>query len=148
MKKKSSMKSEAEHAALKLKKILVAPVTIALATIRQMKLLILWPKLAPCQKSNLRKYLNFPMAKSEKELAWEPSLPKIPMPTCAVYIMLTSLAPSPIARVVLSLQCFLIKLTIVAFCFGEDLYITKPLAYKKASISYWRRSLLVSASIA
>ena len=69
MKKKSSIKSEAEHAALKLKKILVAPVTIALATIRQMKLLILWPKLAPCQKSNLRKYLNFPMAKSEKELA-------------------------------------------------------------------------------
>ena len=69
MKKKSSTKSVAEKPALKLKKIFVAPVMIAFAMIRQMKLQILYPKELPCQKSSLRRYLNFPMAKSANELA-------------------------------------------------------------------------------
>ena len=42
-------------------------------------------------------YLNCAMAKSEEFAAWSPSLPEMPTPTSAFWIMATSLAPSPMA---------------------------------------------------
>lgn len=74
------------------------------------------------------------MAKSAKEAAWLPSLPMMPIPTCAFSIMLTSFAPSPIAKVIFDLSESRANLTMSAFYAGEDLYTTKPSALLKASI--------------
>ena len=48
------------------------------------------------------------MAKSEAITACMPSMPEIPIPTSAVWIMLTSLAPSPIAKVCTPNSCLTI----------------------------------------
>lgn len=61
------------------------------------------------------------MTKSALLAAYYPSKPAIPTPTLAEVIMLTSLAPSPIARVVLSGYCFLIICTMSAFYLGDTL---------------------------
>jgi len=44
---------------------------------------------------------NCAMAKSAASTAWMPSCPLMPTPTCAAWIMLTSLAPSPMLSVTL-----------------------------------------------
>jgi hypothetical protein len=55
----------------------------------------------------------------------------MPTPTCADTIILTSLAPSPIASVVIcysvSSGLFLTIITISAFCFGETLHASTTL---------------------
>jgi len=43
--------------------------------------------------------LNYPATKSATLAAYVPSFPRIPTPTSAYVIMLTSLAPSPTAMV-------------------------------------------------
>ena len=50
------------------------------------------------------------MATSKARAARRPSTPKIPIPTCAVWIMLSSLAPSPMANKI-ELVFFLTNLT-------------------------------------
>lgn len=75
---------------------------------------------------SLLKSLKRPIAKSEYELAWVPSLPIIPMPTWADYIILTSLAPSPIAKVVRSGLQDLTNLTSLALSDGDALKTTSP----------------------
>jgi hypothetical protein len=60
-----------------------------------------------------------------------PSYPKIPTPTLAYIIIFTSLAPSPIANVILSI--FLTKRTISAFWPGVTLQKTTDLACVMAS---------------
>ena len=53
--------------------------------------------------------------------AWLPSLPMIPIPMEAVYIIFTSLAPSPIARVNASLSS-ITNFIISALSLGDDRY--------------------------
>jgi hypothetical protein len=67
------------------------------------------------------KNLNYPIAKSELLAAYWPSSPDIPTPTWAANIILTSLAPSPIDRVVLLGNLCLIIETISAFYLGDTL---------------------------
>jgi len=67
------------------------------------------------------KNLNCPIAKSAVLAACCPSLPRIPTPTWAYKIMLTSFAPSPIARVTFFGNLLFIMFTISAFCWGETL---------------------------
>ena len=55
--------------------------------------------LRPCQNSSRRKWQNYWMLKSANEAAWLPSRPRMPTPTWLDWIMLMSLAPSPMARV-------------------------------------------------
>lgn len=50
-----------------------------------------------------------------------PSLPLIPTPTWAVWIMPTSLAPSPMASV-MAFTCFFTMSTISDFCSGDTLW--------------------------
>jgi len=64
------------------------------------------------------KNLNCPIAKSLLLAACMPSRPAIPTPTSAFMIMETSLAPSPIARVVFLGKRFFTKLTTSPFCYG------------------------------
>jgi hypothetical protein len=48
----------------------------------------------------------------------------IPIPTCAAVIILTSLAPSPIAKVIAVGSYSLTRLTISAFYLGDTLHAT------------------------
>jgi hypothetical protein len=66
------------------------------------------------------KSLNFIIEKSLAKAAYFPSLPIIPIPTSAAIIIDTSLPPSPIANVTLSVT-FLIASTTYAFYVGEHL---------------------------
>ena len=75
----------------------------------------------PWMNINGFKNLNCPIAKSAVLAAYCPSFPRIPTPTCAYSIILTSLAPSPIARVTFLGNLFLIILTISAFYYGDTL---------------------------
>mmetsp|Transcript_30716 Transcript_30716/g.30207 ORF Transcript_30716/g.30207 Transcript_30716/m.30207 type:complete len:236 (-) Transcript_30716:624-1331(-) len=59
------------------------------------------------------------MEKSLARVAYWPSRPLMPMPTCALVIMLTSLAPSPMAREVMAGYCLRSIMTTSAFCLGE-----------------------------
>mmetsp|Transcript_100682 Transcript_100682/g.280415 ORF Transcript_100682/g.280415 Transcript_100682/m.280415 type:complete len:245 (+) Transcript_100682:1008-1742(+) len=60
------------------------------------------------------------MAKSAEFTAWRPSRPQMPTPTCASWIIGTSLAPSPTAKVTgVGLTFLLTSWTICAFCKGE-----------------------------
>lgn len=64
------------------------------------------------------------MAKSLALAAYYPSKPLIPIPTCAAEIILTSLAPSPMAKVVTWGRFFLTIATISAFYMGDTLQAT------------------------
>mmetsp|Transcript_69354 Transcript_69354/g.200919 ORF Transcript_69354/g.200919 Transcript_69354/m.200919 type:complete len:240 (-) Transcript_69354:1891-2610(-) len=59
------------------------------------------------------------MATSLACTAWQPSLPRMPMPTWAPWIIETSLAPSPTAIVMLVLSCSRTSSTNFRFCCGE-----------------------------
>lgn len=61
------------------------------------------------------------MAKSELLAAYCPSRPRMPTPTWALRIMLTSLAPSPIANVTFFGNFYLIIITMSDFYFGLTL---------------------------
>ena len=54
----------------------------------------------PCHNNNTARYLNFNIEKSLAKAAYFPSLPTIPTPTSAAYIIATSFPPSPIDRTV------------------------------------------------
>ena len=73
------------------------------------------------------------MAKSELLAACWPSLPKIPTPTWALRIIETSLAPSPMARVIFLGNLFLIITTISDFCFGLTLHAKTTSILSEAS---------------
>lgn len=53
----------------------------------------------------------------------------MPTPTCASVIIDTSLAPSPIANVVLLGNAYLANSTISYFCLGDILHANTPDAY-------------------
>ncbi len=74
----------------------------------------------PCQRTSLVKCLNFKIEKSDANAACFPSLPTIPTPTSATWIMPTSLPPSPIPNTSFPVW-FLTPLVITAFCVGETL---------------------------
>lgn len=81
----------------------------------------------PWFNNKLARCWNSERAKSADLSAYDPSLPLIPTPTFASIIIGTSLAPSPMARVIRFLKnpSFLISsfasLTTSPFCFGDTL---------------------------
>lgn len=52
----------------------------------------------PCQKSSIFKSLNYFIEKSAAKAACIPSLPTMPIPTSAAWIIPTSFPPSPIPK--------------------------------------------------
>ena len=70
--------------------------------------------------SNGLRNLNCPIIKSALRAAYYPSKPDMPIPTCALMIMLTSFAPSPIASV-MNFPFLFTRATTSAFYFGETL---------------------------
>ena len=84
------------------------------------------------------------MAKSELLVAYEPSLPSIPIPICAESIILTSLAPSPIASVTFFGNLFLTIMTISAFCLGLALQAKTTTAESKTASKSSFKLLLLS----
>ena len=71
----------------------------------------------PCTSRSRSRNLNCANAKSEAITACMPSCPEMPTPMCADWIMPTSLAPSPMASVILPLS--LTSLVTSAFCSGD-----------------------------
>lgn len=99
----------------------------------------------PWMNNNGFKNLNCPIAKSAVLAAYCPSLPRIPTPTCAYNIILTSFAPSPIAKVTFLGNLFLIILTISAFYYGDTLQAntTSTLSEQLKNISLIYSSLSI-----
>ena len=75
----------------------------------------------PCTNRSGTRKLNCPIEKSALRAACYPSSPLIPTPTCAAVIMLTSFAPSPMAKVLASGCKLRTMLTMSAFYFGLTL---------------------------
>jgi hypothetical protein len=73
-------------------------------------------------------------------------LPKIPTPTCAFKIILTSFAPSPIDKVFFSGNLYLIIITISAFYFGETRQANTAYTLSLADKNISESSLLQSIS--
>lgn len=74
----------------------------------------------PCHKTNRDKCLNFKIEKSEAKAACLPSLPTIPTPISATWIIPTSFPPSPIPKTIFPVW-FLTPVVMTAFCVGETL---------------------------
>lgn len=71
--------------------------------------------------------MNLVIEKSEANAAYLPSLPSIPIPISAYYIIPTSFPPSPI-QATTYLVYYLNPSAILAFCVGEHLQHTTELA--------------------
>lgn len=54
----------------------------------------------PCHNNSQFRHLNLRIEKSDANAAYFPSLPSIPIPISALYIIPTSLPPSPIQAVI------------------------------------------------
>ncbi len=63
------------------------------------------------------------MEKSAAKLAWRPSLPTMPTPTSAAWIIDTSLPPSPMQHTRFRVYS-LMSLATSAFCVGEHRHAT------------------------
>ena len=63
------------------------------------------------------------MEKSLAKAAYFPSLPTIPTPTSAAWIIATSLPPSPMLNTIFSVYSLISSVTL-AFCVGEHLQQT------------------------
>jgi len=94
----------------------------------------------PCHNKSVKTFLNFRIEKSAANAACLPSLPTIPTPTSAAWIMPTSFPPSPIPRTADFCPLGLFNFTPsvrVLFCRGEHLQqITLGIfmAFKKKSL--------------
>lgn len=85
------------------------------------KLLILAVRLydrRPCHKISILIALNCVIEKSAAKLAYFPSFPSIPIPTCAAYIIPTSFPPSPIEQILLFVNFYKLS-TISVFYVGD-----------------------------
>ena len=104
----------------------------------------------PWQKSKSLRKRNYPIAQSAERAACCPSSPEIPTPTCASVIILTSLAPSPMAKVTAKGRSCLTMMTISAFCLGETLHASTTEARKASamqmSLSFGCLTILVRLS--
>ena len=77
----------------------------------------------PCTSISFTRKRNCAIAKSLAITACMPSWPEMPTPTCAIWIIDTSFAPSPIASVIAS-RLSLTRLTTCAFCSGVARHAT------------------------
>mmetsp|Transcript_47258 Transcript_47258/g.143675 ORF Transcript_47258/g.143675 Transcript_47258/m.143675 type:complete len:222 (+) Transcript_47258:1153-1818(+) len=75
--------------------------------------------LRPWQSNNGTRKRNWEIVTSLACIAWLPSLPRMPTPTWADWIIATSLAPSPMARVMPRPFSFLTISTSLRFWFGD-----------------------------
>ena len=89
----------------------------------------------PCTNSNLHNILNSGSAQSLACTAPIPYSPNKPIPICAVFIIGTSFAPSPIAKVIL-LRYSRTSLTTYAFWIGSNLQQTTALHFQDSNASY------------
>ena len=93
----------------------------------------------PCHSSNGPMCLNLRIEKSDAKAAYIPSLPTIPTPTSAAYIIATSFPPSPIERHIFPVYNLIASVT-SAFYVGEHLQHTTAGAahdtIKKLSLYY------------
>lgn len=73
----------------------------------------------PCHKRSVVRQENYVIEKSEASAACIPSLPQIPIPTSADWIIPTSLPPSPIPKILFSVYLRSVQVT-QAFWVGEQ----------------------------
>mmetsp|Transcript_123244 Transcript_123244/g.359852 ORF Transcript_123244/g.359852 Transcript_123244/m.359852 type:complete len:245 (+) Transcript_123244:818-1552(+) len=89
----------------------------------------------PWQKTRFPRNLNWEMAMSHACTAADPSLPRMPTPMWAPWIIGTSFAPSPMESVMALAFCLLTSSTSSRFCMGESRQQTQLLLPSARSYS-------------
>ena len=91
----------------------------------------------PCHKSKGLISLNFNIEKSLAKAAYFPSLPIMPTPTSAAWIIATSFPPSPIDKVTEPVNAFIASTT-YAFWVGEHRQQITEGALVETFINYYK----------